>query len=158
MSELLLVYTDGASGNKNGKPGGWGVVIVRNPEFEKDQAVAGTVIHQEFGGHPETSNNRMEITALGVGLVRALAMKTPTERIVLVSDSQYALGVCSGQMYAQANKDLIGRFKSRLGQEKVEFRWVKGHNGDRFNEMADELAGIGKENARISKEAASKGG
>ncbi len=132
------IYTDGACRGNPG-PGGWGAILVYRGR-EKELA----------GGEPETTNNRMELTAA----ISALsALKEPCD-ITLTSDSKYLIdGVTKG--WAESwrargwkksdktpalNPDLWETLLSLLKTHTVEFVWVRGHAGHPYNERCDELA------------------
>ena len=140
------IYTDGACKGNPG-PGGWGVLLK-----------AGTVEKELFGGERETTNNRMELMAV----IQALeALKRPCE-VVLHADSQYVLkgmtewlagwkakGWKTASKQPVKNVDLWQRLDTLVANagHKIEWRWVKGHNGDPGNERADDLANRGVEQA-----------
>ncbi|MDD6728681.1 MAG: ribonuclease HI [Eubacteriales bacterium] len=132
------IYTDGACSGNPGK-GGWGAVLVYGKN-EKELC----------GGSPETTNNRMELTAV----IEALsALKEPCE-VTLTTDSKYVCdAVNKGWVYSwkkngwrkadkkpALNVDLWKKLLPLLETHKVEFNWVKGHNGHPYNERCDTLA------------------
>lgn len=139
----LKVYTDGACSGNPG-PGGYAAVIIDEKNKE-------TIIS---GGEKQTTNNRMEMTALIEALkyLHNLRSKTENLEIELFIDSQYVLKgttewllgwkrknwkTNSGQV---KNRDLweeIDKLKQGL---KLKWIWVKGHNEDKYNEMADRIA------------------
>ena len=136
---MISVYSDGASGNRNGKPGGYGWVIVRD----------GRPVLAGYGGETATSNQRQELTGAIMGLEACVRNKLHTdERVELVSDSEYVLNLANGRFNAHANVDLVTRLllvaRSISG---LKTRWVKGHSGDTWNERCDSLAGKGKAEA-----------
>ncbi len=132
------IYTDGACLGNPG-PGGWGCIL-RYRSSEKELS----------GGEPETTNNRMELTAAIVALE---ALKTPC-RVKLYSDSQYLINAFelgwlekwekSGWKRAGSaevkNPDLWRRLSELTAIHKVEFVWVRGHDGHPENERCDRLA------------------
>ena len=136
MKEVNL-YTDGACRGNPGK-GGWGAILVYG-KFERELS----------GGEPETTNNRMELMAAISGLE---ALKE--ECIVnLYSDSKYIVDAfVEGWIYAWRDKgwsrgrdelknpDLWKRLYELTEKHKVNFIWVKGHNGHSYNERCDKLA------------------
>ena len=138
MTEVT-VWTDGACSGNPG-PGGW-AAILKCGEAEKVLS----------GGEAVTTNNRMELTAV----IRALeALKRPC-RVTLYSDSKYVVdAMTKGWVYAWQKKgwtraksepvknpELWQRLLELLAaQEKVEFRWVKGHAEHENNERCDALA------------------
>jgi len=132
------VFTDG-SATPNPGPGGWGAVYV----------VGGAVLGECSGSHPDTTNNRMELTALLEGL-RLVPEGTPA---VLHSDSQLAVRTVNewapawearGWRRARGpveNLDLVRALVEALrARPELEVRWIKAHAGHRWNEHADRLA------------------
>ena len=133
----IEMYTDGACKGNPG-PGGWGVLL-RAPGLEKEL----------FGGEPLTTNNRMELTAVIEGLQ---ALKRPCE-VDLYLDSQYVRQGITEWMPGWVrrgwrtaggdpvkNRDLWERLHAATGRHTIEWKWVKGHNGDPDNERVDVLA------------------
>ena len=132
------IYTDGACRGNPG-PGGWGAILVYNG-IEKELS----------GGEPETTNNRMELTAAIVALE---TLKEPCE-VTLYSDSKYmidsitkgwaeswrARGWKKGDKSPALNPDLWEKLLNLLSLHKVTFVWVRGHNGHAYNERCDTLA------------------
>lgn len=132
------VFTDGGS-SPNPGPGGWGFVHVEN----------GEILHQGHGHHPDTTNNRMELTAI----INALKSLPLDAKAVIYSDSnicvqtvnQWAAGwerrgwKRSGGPIA--NLELVQEMYSLAKQHPgVRLEWLKAHNGWRWNEYADALA------------------
>lgn len=132
------LFTDGACSGNPG-PGGWGAVL-RFHGKEKELS----------GGDPQTTNNRMELTAVIEGLA---ALKEPCE-VTLTSDSKYVLdALLKGWVYSwkengwkkadkkpALNVDLWERLLALLEVHKVDYRWVHGHQGHPENERCDALA------------------
>jgi ribonuclease HI len=140
----VVIYTDGACKGNPG-PGGWGVLLR-----------SGTTEKELFGGERLTTNNRMELMAV----IQALqALKRPCA-VTLNVDSLYVLKGMTEWLAGwkakgwrtstkqpvknvelwQALDDLVAH-----GGHRIEWRWVRGHNGDPGNERADELANRGVE-------------
>ncbi len=140
----IEIYTDGACKGNPG-PGGWGVLLKSGPT-EKEL----------FGGELGTTNNRMELMAV----IQALqALKRPC-RVTLYLDSQYVLkGITEwlagwkAKGWRTAGKTPVKNVElwqqlDKLVQEsghEIDWRWVRGHNGDPGNERADALANRGVE-------------
>ena len=132
----LIVYTDGSCIGNPG-PGGWAVI---GPNFELS------------GNHPETTNNRMEMTAIVESL--KYFNESDFHKMEIVSDSQYSIDTFSKWMYAWEkrgwkknngeikNLDIIKEAFDLLkdNRDKVTFKKVKGHAGHPLNERADEVA------------------
>lgn len=140
----IEIYTDGACKGNPG-PGGWGVLLR-----------SGATSKELFGGEAQTTNNRMELLAV----IQALeALKRPCH-VVLHADSQYVLkginewlagwkakGWKTASKQPVKNVDLWQRLDALVagGGHRIEWRWVKGHDGDPGNERADWLANQGVE-------------
>lgn len=138
----VVIYTDGACKGNPG-PGGWGV-LMQSGGTEKEL----------FGGEASTTNNRMELMAV----IQALeALKRPCA-VTLYLDSQYVLkGITEWMAGWKAkgwrtagktpvkNVELWQRLDALLKESGhvVDWRWVRGHNGDPGNERADALANRG---------------
>lgn len=132
------IFTDGACSGNPG-PGGYGVVM-RYKGIEKELS----------GGEPQTTNNRMELSAVIAGLS---ALKEPCE-VTITSDSKYIIDAIQkgwakkwkannwikADKKKALNSDLWSELLSLLNKHKVEFVWVKGHAGHPENERCDELA------------------
>lgn len=138
MMKFVEIFTDGACSGNPG-PGGWGAVL-RFGAAEKELC----------GGEKETTNNRMELTAV----IKALsALKEPC-RVRLTTDSKYVCdAILQGWVYSwqkngwrkadkkpALNVDLWEELLPLLKTHKVEFCWVKGHAGHPENERCDTLA------------------
>lgn len=131
---MVYIYTDGASSGNPG-PGGYGVVLVHG-DRQKELAA----------GFRRTTNNRMELLAVIVGL--ETLKKAPLE-VTVVSDSKYVVdSVSKGwvfgwekkQFQGKKNPDLWQRFLKIYRQHHVKLQWVKGHNNHPLNERCDRLA------------------
>lgn len=136
--QQVEIYTDGACSGNPGA-GGWGAIL-RCQGVEKELS----------GGEANTTNNRMELTAV----IEALkALKKPCQ-IVLYTDSRYVMDGITKWMpnwqingWRTANKktpvkniDLWQILESLLKNHQIKWVWVKGHNGHLENERVDELA------------------
>jgi ribonuclease HI len=145
--KTVLIHTDGACKGNPG-PGGWGALL----EY-------GDVVKELFGGAPETTNNRMELTAV-IEALRALKRDCDVR---IVTDSQYVQkGVESWMSNWKrknwktsagkpvANRDLWEALDRELQNHRVVWEWVRGHDGHPGNERADELANRGVESITLS--------
>ncbi len=140
MSDAVQLFTDGACKGNPG-PGGWGVLL-RYAEHEKEL----------FGGSRNTTNNRMELTAVIKGLE---ALSRPCE-VMIVTDSQYVKqgitqwitrwrrnGWLTAAKQPVKNQDLWEALDALLARHKVQWQWVRGHAGHPENERVDALANQG---------------
>lgn len=139
---LIEIYTDGACKGNPG-PGGWGALL-KSTQAQKEL----------YGGELGTTNNRMEMMAV----IEALsALKRPC-KVILHVDSKYVLkgmtewlagwkarGWKTAAKAPVKNVDLWQRLDALVNssEHQIEWRWVRGHNGDPGNERADELANLG---------------
>ncbi len=138
MTDHVQIYTDGACSGNPG-PGGWGAVLLYG-QHEK----------QLSGGEANTTNNRMELTAV----IEALSLLKRPCRVTLTTDSKYvADSVTKGWVYGwqkrgwkksdgkdAINVDLWQRLLPLLQTHEVTFVWIKGHAGHQYNEICDKLA------------------
>jgi cyclic pyranopterin phosphate synthase len=121
---MIHVYTDGACLGNPG-PGGWGAVIIENG------------LSRELSGkEADTTNNRMEITAV----IEALKEVPQESEIVVYSDSTYVINTMVKNWKRNKNTDLWDLLDRQMSGRKVKWEWVKGHSGDPLNERADRLA------------------
>jgi ribonuclease HI len=126
------IFTDGACSGNPG-PGGW-AALLRYKGVEKEIS----------GGEAETTNNRMEMTAV----IEALAALKKPSTVDLYTDSQYVQkGVTEWMEGWKAkgwkkvkNIDLWQRIDSEMARHNVTFHWVRGHDGHVENERVDKLA------------------
>lgn len=135
MSEPVLIYTDGSSRGNPG-PGGYGIIL-------------------KYGGHERelskgfrnTTNNRMELLAVIEGL-KALRKKGIS--VIVYSDSQYVVKaikegwlkkwIANNFKGGKKNPDLWKELYSLLQENEINFRWIKGHADNPFNNRCDQLA------------------
>ena len=136
MKYEVHIYTDGAAKGNPG-PGGYGVVM----------ELVGTAFKKEFyEGFRHTTNNRMELLAVIVGLEK---LKKPNMKVLVISDSKYVvdsvekkwvLGWEKKSFAGRKNADLWKRFLKIYRKHQVDFKWIKGHTNHPQNERCDELA------------------
>ena len=141
MAERVVeVYADGACKGNPG-PGGWGVLLIEDGRERE--------LH---GGEPATTNNRMELTAV----IRALEALPQGSRVRLYTDSQYVQkgmkewihdwkrrGWRTADNKPVKNDDLWKHLDELARNHRVEWHWVRGHDGHPGNERADALANKG---------------
>ena len=140
MADVVEIYTDGACKGNPG-PGGWGALL-RSGRREREL----------FGGEPDTTNNRMELTAV----IRALeALKRPC-RVEVFTDSEYVKkgitewlqawkrrGWKTADRKPVKNEALWRRLDELADRHRIRWHWVRGHSGHADNERADALANRG---------------
>ena len=136
MNEVTI-YTDGACSGNPGK-GGWGAILINAKETK-----------YMSGSKQLTTNNQMELTAT----IEALKAILKPSNIALYTDSQYVKNGITSWIFnwkkngwktankkPVANKDLWIELEKYVDFHSVNWFWVKGHSGDHYNEIADELA------------------
>ena len=134
IRQPIQLFTDGACSGNPG-PGGYGVIL-RCGDYEKEISE----------GFEDTTNNRMELMAVIVGLE---SIKWENAVVTVYSDSSYVVNaVTKGWLdnwvlkafKGKANPDLWIRFLEVYKKHRVNFVWVRGHNGHPENERCDRLA------------------
>lgn len=146
MSHQVHIYTDGAAKGNPGN-GGYGVVM----------ELVGTSYKKEFfEGFRLTTNNRMELLAVIVGLEK---LKNPNMKVLVVSDSKYVVDAVEKRWVfgwekigfkGKKNPDLWMRFLKIYRKHQVDFKWIKGHNNHPQNERCDELAVMASQQSKLS--------
>lgn len=147
MSNVYEAWTDGSC-HPNPGPGGWAAVLL----------LGGSVADELSGSDPSTSNNRMELMAA----IAALEHLPEGSLVSLCTDSQYVqLGITSWVSTWRRrgwrtsggspvlNRDLWERLVAAEARHRVSWRWVRGHDGSRWNDRADLLAGQARLSLRI---------
>jgi ribonuclease HI len=140
LTKTIEIYTDGACRGNPG-PGGWGALLI-----------AGQRRKTMHGGEAETTNNRMELTAA----IKALNALRSRSNVILYTDSKYVMdginewmpnwkkrGWKTAARKPVKNKDLWQALDEAVERHDIDWRWVRGHDGNPGNEMADELANRG---------------
>lgn len=142
----ITIYTDGASSGNPG-PGGYGVVLI-----------SGVHRLEKSAGFRLTTNNRMELLAVIVGLE---SLKQPGNNVVVYTDSKYvADAVTKGWLFQwekqsfkkKKNPDLWMRFLKVYRQHNVRFVWIKGHADNVENERCDRLAVAAYKNEKLDED------
>jgi len=134
---MLKIWTDGSCLGNPG-PGGWGFV-----------ATDGTNIAERCGGEKMTTNNQMELTAV----IRALTAAKKHSEIEIHTDSQYVKNGMqtwiktwkknnwkTSTKKPVKNQELWQQLDDLASRIKIHWVWVRGHNGEEFNERVDDLA------------------
>lgn len=145
-NNTVYIFTDGACRGNPG-PGGWGV-LMRYKETEKEY----------FGGEKDTTNNRMEMTAI----IESLSLLTRPCKIHLCTDSRYVIDGMTkwlagwkkknwktSKNQPVKNEDLWKMLDNLVQQHDISWNWVKGHSGHKENEHADALANKGIDSLSI---------
>jgi len=117
----LTIYTDGSC---SGKTGGWGAIALCPQEVT-------------ISGHdPNTTNNRMELTAV----IEALKRFPDRKAFLVYSDSQLTINCAQKLWKRNKNLDLWEEYDRIAKNKTIKFEWVKAHNGDYYNEKVNTLA------------------
>ncbi len=140
MTATIEIYTDGACRGNPG-PGGWGVLLI-----------AGDRRKTMHGGEVETTNNRMELTAV----IEALNALNGSRMVILYTDSKYVMegvnswmdgwkqrGWKTADKKPVKNQDLWQVLDDAVARHEISWKWVRGHTGVAGNEEADALANRG---------------
>ena len=137
---MIQIFTDGACSGNPG-PGGYGVILKAGEHYK-----------ELSGGFKLTTNNRMELLAVCIGLE---SLKNLNQEITIFSDSKYVIdsiekkwvfGWVKKGFAGKKNKDLWLRFLQSYKVHQVKFTWVKGHAGHPENEHCDVLAVLASKN------------
>ena len=127
--KTVTIYTDGACSGNPG-PGGWGAVL-KYGAHERELS----------GGAAETTNNRMELTAV----IEALGLLKEPCAVELYSDSKYVIDALSkgwvkSDKKPALNVDLWERLLPLIARHNVRYHWVRGHAENEYNNRCDALA------------------
>lgn len=135
--EIIEIYTDGACSGNPGK-GGWGAILLYHDKKKKIS-----------GFDPDTTNNKMELQAV----IESLKIIKKDLKIHIYTDSNYVKdGITkwifnwkknnwkNSKKQAVKNSDLWQELDILVQKYDIDFFWVKGHDGNKYNEIADQLA------------------
>ena len=144
----VTIYTDGACKGNPG-PGGWGAWLDASGHER-----------ELWGGQLQTTNNRMELTAV----IKALSVLTRSCRVAIYTDSEYVRNGITTWIHGWKkrgwrtadgkpvkNVELWQQLETLANAHDVKWHWVKGHAGDPGNERADKLANRGVADALAGK-------
>jgi len=136
-SQKIIIYTDGACSGNPGD-GGWGAILM----FKEHQK-------QISGSQKDTTNNQMEITAV----IESLKIIKKSSEIIIYTDSKYVMegitkwingwknnGWKTADKKPVKNCELWQKLENEVNKHNIEWRWVKGHSGNKYNDIADNLA------------------
>ena len=136
MRKKITIYTDGACSGNPGK-GGWAAVII---EDENEKTISGSELL--------TTNNRMELSAV----INALK-EVGSAELDIYTDSKYVKngieswiknwkmnGWITASKQPVKNKDLWLELDTLVSEKEIEWKWVKGHSNDHYNNIVDEAA------------------
>jgi ribonuclease HI len=123
----MEIYTDGSSLGNPG-PSGWGAIILEEDDIEISEIIL-------CGNEKKSTNNRMELNAV----IESIDFVNEKE-IKIYTDSKYVINCAKGIWKIKKNIDLWNIYKKVSKNKKIEYVWVKGHNGNKYNEMVDKIA------------------
>lgn len=125
--QRLEIYTDGSCLKNPGGPGAYAAIIL----------LGGSEIDRFSGYDPETTCNRMEM----MGVIAGLEAIPAGASVTVYSDSQLVINCAARRWKRKKNLDLWNRLDAAARSRSVNWQWVKGHAGNRWNEEADALCG-----------------
>jgi len=144
-NSALKIFTDGGCSGNPG-PGGWAYVIVTQT-FQGEKIIA-----KNFGAQKETTNNRMELTAVLEALRAFKTMNDISRKAAVITDSQYVQKGITEWIHTWKrnswrtsdkkpvkNKDLWVELDALAGEFTLNWEWVKGHAGNHYNELCDQM-------------------
>jgi ribonuclease HI len=125
---MINIYTDGSC---IGQKGGWAYIIINDEE---------NIISNSGRVPKNATNNRMELTACLKAIEKIIELKLNGKKITIFTDSQYVITVLSCKKQFTINEDLITKIRDILHLVDLEFKWVKAHSDNFFNESVDIMA------------------
>lgn len=120
------VYSDGGCSVNPGGRGGYGAIIIDDEGN----------ITQLSEGFMASTNNRMEL----MGAIASLSLIPKGAKVDFYSDSKYVVDTMLHNYSRNKNVDLWSQLDNAVKGKKIKYMWVRGHNGDKFNEICDKLA------------------
>lgn len=144
METALKIYTDGGCSGNPG-PGGWAYAIIIK-DFQGDNIIA-----KDKGGAKNTTNNKMELTAVIEALNKLKTMDVP-KQVTVYTDSQYVQKGISewiknwkrnnwrtSDKKPVKNQELWTELDTLTADFSIIWQWVKGHAGNKYNELCDQM-------------------
>jgi ribonuclease HI len=125
---MINIYTDGSC---IGQKGGWAYIIINDEE---------NIISNSGRVPNNATNNRMELTACLKAIEKIIELKLNGKKINIFTDSQYVITVLSCKKQFTTNEDLITKIRDILHLVDLQFKWVKAHSDNFFNESVDIMA------------------
>lgn len=126
--KTYIAYTDGSCDNLSPYGEGGSAYILMKE---------GTIIKEAKKGFVGTTNNRMEMLAI----ISAVNSTPKNADLIVYTDSQYCITSFTNVKKPKKNLELINLYHHCASNlNSIEFRWVKGHNGDKYNELVDSMA------------------
>jgi ribonuclease HI len=125
---MINIYTDGSC---IGQKGGWAYIIINDEE---------NIISNSGRVPKNATNNRMELTACLKAIEKIIELKLNGKKINIFTDSQYVITVLSCKKQFTTNEDLITKIRDILHLVDLQFKWVKAHSNNFFNESVDIMA------------------
>jgi len=138
---MITIFTDGACDKNHKKEniGGWAYVVLN--EF-------GIKTNEDSGREINTTNNRMEMTAM-LNALKFISKYHFNEDVTIFSDSEYVVNTLTKGWKQKKNIDLWTLIMPLLSK-KIQIKWVRGHNGNFYNEYVDKLATAQTKDSKIN--------
>lgn len=122
---MIEIYTDGSCLKNPNGPGGWAVCILEDD-----------IEYYLSGNNSSTTNNRMELTAI----IEAISCIKANLECKIYTDSQLCINCATGKWKRNANLDLWSEYDNVSKNKNINYEWIKGHNGNKYNEIVDKMA------------------
>lgn len=123
---MLELYTDGSCVKNPDGPGGWAVVLIDDDKYEWYLS----------DGEDKTTNNRMELRAV----IEGIKLINDGSVCNIYTDSKLVINCATGLWKRKANIDMWEEYDKISKNKIINYEWVKGHNGNYYNEKVDKLA------------------
>ena len=133
MTDIYEVYTDGSC-FADDRIGGWAYTIYR---LLSDGT---TENYEDSEGKDDTTNNRMELTAILAALVRIVSLDDKNPMVYIYTDSRWAMNCLRREWNCVKNTDILEEIWRYSINMNIEYIWVKGHSKDARNNRVDQLA------------------